>query len=378
MTMTNNEFGVGLIGTGFMGKCHAMAFGVVKAVFGDVPNPRLELLCDLDEGHVAARAAEFGFARWTTDWKALISDPKVDVVAITAPNALHKEMALAAIAANKAVYCEKPLSLTLADATCMADAARAAGTKTLTGYNYLRNPTLLHAKRLINQGAIGRLIQFRGVYDEDYMADESLPYTWRCRIEDAGTGVLGDLTVHLISVARFLVGEITAVNGEMRTIHKRRPYPAEPEKTGAVENEDQVSALVEFDNGVQGVLSSSRIAWGRKSYLTWEVHGSQGMIRFNQERMNELEIYRAEGPRGEQGFTTILSSAEHPPYGQFIPAPGHQLGFNDLKVIEVAHLLNGLAGKETLYPDFGQALRIEKIIHAIIASSAKRGWVKTA
>ncbi|MHA1546776.1 MAG: Gfo/Idh/MocA family protein, partial [Alphaproteobacteria bacterium] len=162
--------GVGLIGTGFMGKCHALAYGAVRAVFGDVPAPRLEILCDIDEEIARRSADEFGFARWTTDWREVVADRAVDVVSITAPNNLHREMVQAVADAGKAVYCEKPLALTLADGIAMAKAVRAAGVASLTGYNYLRNPALIHAKKLITDGAIGQIIQFRGIYDEDYMA----------------------------------------------------------------------------------------------------------------------------------------------------------------------------------------------------------------
>ena len=375
MAAPMNEVGIGLIGTGFMGKCHALAYGAVKAVFGDVPTPRLEILCDLNEEIARRSAAEFGFARWTTDWRDVVADSAVDVVSITSPNALHLEMAEAVAGAGKAVYCEKPLALTLADGIAMAKAVDAAGVASLTGYNYLRNPALIHVKKLIDDGAIGDIIQFRGIYDEDYMADPGLPYTWRCRVGDAGTGALGDLTVHLISVARFLVGDIAQVMGEVRTVHAKRPDPANPGQTGNVENEDQANALIRFANGVQGTIGSSRVAWGRKCYLACEIHGAAGMITFDQERMNEVRLYQNRGDKAEQGFKTILTGPVHPPFNRFNPAPGHGLGFNDLKTIEVAHLLRGLAGQETLYPTIADALHIERVIHAIIASSEHDAWV---
>lgn len=359
-----------------MGKCHALAYAAVKAVFGDVARPQLEILCDVDESIARKRAEDFGFSRWTSDWHKLIEDDSVDVVSITSPNALHKEMAIAAMRAGKTVYCEKPLALTLADAIEMAAVAREVSAQTLVGYNYIRNPAILHARELISNGAIGRVLQFRGACDEDYMADETIPYTWRCRIADAGTGTLGDLAVHLISVARYLVDEIIEVCGDIQTVHTERPVPGDPTRKGQVENDDQANALIRFANGVQGVICSSRVAWGRKSYLGWEVHGSTGMLRFDQERMNELQLYQARGDISEQGFKTILTGPAHVPYAQFVPAPGHQLGFNDLKVIEVAHLLRAMAGSETAYPDFTDALKIERVIHAIIRSSQQGVWLR--
>lgn len=370
-----NEIGVGLIGTGFMGKCHAMAFGAVGAVFAPPLLPTRAVLCDLDEAAVRRAAREFGFARWTTDWREVVADPAVGLVAITAPNALHRDMAVAAASAGKAVYCEKPMALTLADAAAMAEAASAAGVATLVGYNYVRNPAVAHAKRLIEEGAIGDVAYFRGVYDEDYMADPAKPYTWRCRVADAGTGTLGDLACHLVSVAHFLVGPIAEVMADIETVVMRRPDPSRPGESGAVENEDVAHALLRFEGGVSGTLASSRISWGRKCRLAWEVVGRRGSIVFDQERMNELGLYVAEGPAERRGFTNVLSGPDHPPYGAFCPAPGHGLGFNDLKVIEVDHLLRGLAGEQTLFPDFAAALAIERVIHGIVLSAGRREWV---
>ncbi len=369
------QVGIGLIGTGFMGKCHAMAYGAVKAVFGDVPTPQLEILCSIDAENARRSAENFGFERWTTDWRDVVNDPGVHIVSITAPNSLHREITEAVAKAGKVVYCEKPLALTLADGIAMAQAVREAGVASLTGYNYLRNPALAYAKKLIQDGAIGQVIQFRGIYDEDYMADPDLAYTWRCRTEDAGTGALGDLSVHLISVAHYLIDEIVQVMGDIKTVHTQRPDPENNGQPGTVENEDQANALIRFRNGVHGVIGTSRVAWGRKSYMCWEVHGSTGMIAFDQERMNELRIYRNRGDVADQGFKTILTNTAHPPYGQFTPAPGHGLGFNDLKVIEVAHLLRGFEGRETLYPNMDDALHIERVIHGIVSSSQQGAWL---
>lgn len=369
------SFGIGVIGTGYMGKAHALAFRQAFAAFGsEIPEPRLEMLCDADPVRAEQRARECGFARWTGDWRALIVDPAVDVVSITTPNAMHRDMAIAAAEAGKHVYCEKPLALTLADAEAMAAAVRKAGVGSLAGYNYIKNPAVLHAKRLIEAGRIGRVIQFRGVCDEDYMADESLPYTWRCRIADAGSGTLGDLAVHLISVARFLVGEVASVSADIATVHVDRPDPTRPGETGRVENEDQANALIRFAGGQMGTLLSSRAAWGRKNHLAFEIHGSKGMITFDQERMNELRLFEATDPAAEQGFKTILSGPAHPPYDRFMPSAGHSLGFNEMKTVEVAHLLGGLAGNHPLYPDFEEALKIEHIVHAILASAKSGGW----
>ncbi|MBI1621755.1 Gfo/Idh/MocA family protein [Aquamicrobium zhengzhouense] len=362
--------GIGLIGTGFMGKCHALAYGAVRAVFGDVPTPRLELLCEMPRDKAEAMADQFGFARVTDDWQNVVSDPAVDIVCITTPNKLHAQIAIAALEAGKHVHCEKPMALTLEDAEAMAAAARGSAGKTIVGYNYIRNPAFQHVRKLIEEGAIGRPIHFRGFVDEDYQADPDLPWTWRATKAEAGLGALGDLGCHMISMAVELMGKVRSVIGDVRTVHATRPS-AEDGMHRPVENEDIASAILEFDNGVQGVFSTSRSAWGRKNYMAVEVHGTQGMICFDQERMNELRLYQNSGGN-TQGFRTILTGPSHDPYGHFVPAPGHQLGFNDLKTIEAASFLRAIADKADAYPSFADALHFERVIHAIAASYGNR------
>ena len=362
--------GIGLIGTGFMGRCHTLAYRSVKAVFDTPLTPRLVRVCDRRVEAAEGHSARSDFERATDDWRAVVDDADVDLVSITTPNKLHCEMALAALEAGKHVYCEKPPALTLDEAERMAAAAAGARGKTIVGYGYLCNPMYQHARALLQAGAIGRPLFFRGVCDEDYQADPELPWTWRSAKAEAGLGVLGDMVCHLVSMADGLLGPIDSVLADCRIHHPTRPAAGGQRKP--VENEDVASALVSFENGVTGMLSSSRAAWGRKNHLAWELHGDAGMLVQDQERMNELQIYRNEGPKDEQGFKTILAGPAHEPYGNFCPAPGHGLGFNELKTIELANFLKAIADDTPAYPDFAAALRFEGVIHAI-ARSAEGG-----
>ena len=365
------EIGVGLIGTGFMGKAHALAYGAVRAVMGDVPGVRRVALAETPAAKALEMAAQFGFDRATAEWRDLLADPAVQIVSITTPNGMHREMALAALAAGKHVWCEKPMALTLEDARQMALAAQSSGLKTQLGYNYTSNPAYTHACRLVAAGEIGRVVQVRGWVDEDYQADPALPWSWRATLRDAGLGALGDIGCHLISLLTGLAGPLESVVGEIATIHKTRPL-ANGSGEAVVENEDAASALLTFASGVKGVMTASRSAWGRKSRLGFEVHGTEGMVIFDQERMNELQLFRNRGDKATQGFTTILTAPEHAPYGAFCPAPGHQLGFNDLKVIELAGFLRAIRDNTRPALDFAAGLEIEKAIHAI-ALSAREG-----
>ena len=354
--------GVALIGTGFMGKCHAMAWRNVATVFGG-PHPRLEVLADA--GDAQGTADQFGFARATGDWQAAVADPAVDVVSITTPNGLHRPMAEAALRAGKHVWLEKPMALTLADAQAMADLAAAhPGQVTLLGYNYLRSPAFQAALAMIADGAIGRLLAFRGVYDEDYSADPSLPWSWRMTHADGGLGALGDLGCHLVSVMVALMGPVAELTAMTQIAVPTRPSPDGPR---AVENEDSALALIRFASGAQGSFATSRVARGRKCRLQWEIHGSEGTLVFDQEHMNELWVHRA----GEAGFTRHLTGPDQPDFAAFCPAPGHNFGFNEQKVVECRDLIRAIGGSAPCAPGFGEGLQIERIIHAMATSDGR-------
>ncbi|MDD7971895.1 Gfo/Idh/MocA family oxidoreductase [Roseinatronobacter sp. HJB301] len=356
--------GVALIGTGFMGKCHALAWRGVAPVFGGV-HPRLEILCDVTQAQADEFAARFGFARGMADWEAAISDPAVDVVSITTPNGLHRPMAEAALRAGKHVWLEKPMALTLADAQAMAALAAAHPRQvTLLGYNYLRAPAFQAALALVQDGRIGTPLAFRGVYDEDYCADPALPWSWRMTHEGGGLGALGDLGCHLVSVMVALMGEVTEVTAMTQIAVPQRPAPDGPR---TVENEDSALALIRFASGAQGSFATSRVARGRKCRLQWEVHGSDGTIVFDQENMNELWIHRA----GEAGFTRHLTGPDQPDFAAFCPAPGHNFGFNEQKVIEARDLIRAIDGGVPCGPDFAEGVQIERIIHAMARSQGR-------
>jgi len=373
------RIGVGLIGTGFMGKCHAMAFGGVKAAFGDVPHVDRVALCDVEPIHAKQKADEFGFARATTNWRDLLGDPAIHLISITSPNGMHREMAVAALAAGKHVWCEKPMALTLADAKAMTTAAeKAKPLATALGYAYLRNPALQHAWFIIEAGVFGDVFDFSGSVDEDFMADPTLPWSWRMTRDGAGLGTLGDLTCHLVSLAHELVGEIGSLCAMADVVHAKRPMAQEQGKVAVVENDDIAHAVIRFRNGARGVMSSSRVAHGRKNGLKVEVHGSKGMLWLDYERMNELNLYVAEGDQSLRGFRRILSSPQHPGYGNLCPAPGHGLGFNELKLIELAEILKAVEGKPSAQIDFSRGLPMEKTIHAFAKSSEARAWITIA
>lgn len=372
--VTNMRFG--LIGTGFMGKAHAIALRSVATVFADVEAPELACLVDVNGARAEQEAQAWGFARHSTDWRSVCNAEDIDVIDICTPNHLHKDMVLAAAAAGKHIYCEKPLGLSGAETLEICEAAESAGVRTMVGFNYICNPMLTLAREMIAAGEIGDVYNFRGSYQEDYLGDPGAPFSWRCLRSQGGSGALNDLGTHLINMAEFLLGPIGSVFGRLTTVYPQRTDP-ESGKLCEVENEDIAQVLVSFAGGCAGTMEISRVATGKKCGLTFEAHGSKGSIEFDQERMNELRLYKSDDSAGRRGYRTILSGPEHTDYGSFCPAPGHGLGINDLQVIEIRNLLRGINNGEPIYADFRNGWRVQSLVDAIEASNERCEWVQT-
>ncbi|HEX2990160.1 MAG TPA: Gfo/Idh/MocA family oxidoreductase [Anaerolineales bacterium] len=380
---------IGLIGTGGMGRAHATAFKNVPLVFGNEPGrPILEIVADVDAKAVEKWAGEFGFPRWTTNWGEVVADPRVDLVDITTPNHLHAEMAIAAAQAGKHIYCEKPLATTSAEAARIVAAVEASGVTSIVGFNYLKNPGQAFARQLIESGELGEITLFRGTFDQDFLANPDVPFSWRLDRALAGTGALGDLGSHTIAFAQFLVGDILEVCGLNATKVTERVVPAsgsgyaataqsDAEKR-AVENEDIMEFLIRFENGAIGTIGTSRIGMGRKLGLTYEIQGTQGSLFYTQERMNEIQLYRHTDPDREKGYKTVYIGPEHPGYKAFFGLAGIGLGYNDQKIIEAHDLITAVASGQPAQPDVRFAYQVNKVIDAVERSCQEHRWVQVS
>ena len=364
---------VGLIGSGFMGRAHVFGFATAQRVFDMPINFEMASIADATPEMAKKAKDAFGFVKATGNWRDLINDPDIDVVDITAPNALHKEIALAAISAGKHVYCEKPLAPFSADALEMTEAAEAAGVKTQVGFNYLMNPMLSLAREMISSGELGEIYSYRGVHAEDYMADPKCLYTFRH--DPAGGGALADIGSHALATAEFLLGPIVKVMGRSRTL-----IPKRKDSSGRLRNitvDDVTHCFTEFANGATGSIEANWCATGRTMQHDFEVYGSKGSLYFSQERLNELHYFNVSDAAGLRGFRRIEASPDHPPYGNFCVAPGHQIGFNDLKAIEINSFSNAIAGTSREPFNFRAGWRIQSLVEAIQLSSAKNMWINT-
>jgi predicted dehydrogenase len=369
------DIGVGIIGTGFMGKAHAFAYRAVAGIFPTPIRPVLEIVADNNREAGERAHRQLGFKRMTANWRELVEDPAIEIVSITTPNVVHREMALAAIAAGKHVHCEKPIAPSADDAKAMMQAAEVAGLRTQVGYNYIKNPLLALAREMIAAGELGEIIGFRGIHAEDYMLDPEVPWNWRVD-RSGGSGALADLGSHIVGMARFLLGPIAELTADLETVVKDRPVTLDSAERRPVEVDDIARLTVSFARGCGGTIEANWVATGRKMHLGFEVSGRRGSLLFTQERLNELLHYRTGGDPRQSGYVRIEAGAQHPPYGLFCVAPGHQLGFNDLKTIEVADFLDTIAGGTPKGPDFREAWEIQKVIDAALLSAKQRAWVK--
>ncbi len=370
---------VGVLGMGFMGGTHTQAWQRVKATFNLPIDIEMKALFDMSESSLALNGARYEFERTTQDWREVCEADDIDVVSICTPNFAHLEAAELALSTGKHVWCEKPMATSIADAEAMvalAEASKARGLKTILGYNYMKSPTLLAIKKLIEDGVIGDIVHFNGVYTEDFMCDMDMPHSWRLTKAGGGKGALGDMGSHQVSMAIWLCGPIREVASRLQTVHHQRPDMNTGEMK-QVETDDQFSAIGTFDSGALFTLHTSWLGQGHKMQLGFEVAGTTGAIRFDQERMGEFQLFEQKdnSDMASNGFKTVLIGPYHPPFGNFCPAPGHHVGFNEMKIIEAGEFCRAILEGNEAYPNFDDGLMFEKALQAIQDASEARAWV---
>jgi len=360
------EIGIGILGGGYMGKAHAVAMSSVGAVFDTALRPRLEMVCASSPESAERYRAAYGFARATADWRDLVDDPRVEAIIIATPQETHREIAEAAFALGKPVFCEKPLGASLEDSRAMVAAAEASGCANMIGFNYIRTPASQYARQLIAEGEIGNVTWFRGEHTEDFYADPAAPATWRT--SGASNGTMGDLAPHMLNGALALIGPIDRLIAEVETVHTERPG-------GTVTNDDHAQMMVRFTSGAMGSLYFSRIATGRKMGYAYEISGTKGAIRFDQEDQNALWLYRMDDPEPERGFRKILTGPAHPDYLPFCQGPGHGTGYQDQIIIEARDFLRAIETGAPVWPTFRDGEEVNQIVAAALASSRDKRWV---
>ncbi|MEA2310594.1 MAG: hypothetical protein QOE28_562 [Solirubrobacteraceae bacterium] len=377
------QIGVGVIGLGWMGRVHSSSYRRVPEHFPDLGvTPRLVVAADVSPSR-RAHAELVGFERTAEDWRAVIDDPAVEAVSITLPNAMHREVALAAIEAGKHVWVEKPVGRGLQDTVAVADAARRAGVVNAVGFCYRFAPAVQHARALIEAGAIGEVNHYRGVFLADYANRPDAAASWRFLRADAGSGALGDLMAHIVDMTHFLLGPIERLSGRTATMIPRRPR-----QTGEgthfsrvatddlvdVENEDWAAAMIEVGGGAVGSLEASRVIVGPHVRMRFEVHGTTGALAWELERMNELERFQLASNGGDEGYMTVLAGTQHPGFAAFQPGAGVPMGYDDLRVLEASRFLAAVRDGEQRGPGLDEMVACASVLAAIERSAASGGW----
>ncbi|WDM21813.1 Gfo/Idh/MocA family protein [Paenibacillus polymyxa] len=384
------KLNVGMIGGGFMGKAHSLAYAGMPMFFWPAPGiPHRHTVVDITDEIAKDAAARYGFDHYSSDWRKVVEDPEIDIIDIVTPNDTHAEIAIAAAKAGKHIISEKPLARTTEEAKRMLDAVKEAGVMHMVAFNYRRTPAVALAKKYIEEGAIGKVLNFRGTYLQDWSADPNSPLSWRFRKDVAGSGALGDIGTHVIDFARYLVGEIDEVMGVATTWIKERPVQSGgADKLGTVKSagdvekrpvdvDDEISTLLRFVNGAVGSIEATRNAWGRNNFLTFEIHGELGSICFDYERRDQLQVCFSSDPDDRRGFRTVFTGP-NTPYGAALwPIPALGIGYGETKIIETHDFISGIVNGTEISPSFEDGYRISVISDAILESSEQGKWVKT-
>ncbi len=403
---------VAMIGYGFMGKAHSNAWRQAPFFFPLKAKVEAHTICGRNPAGVQAARAKLGWQFASTDWRELVESPLIDVVDIVTHNDSHAEIAIAAARAGKHVLCEKPLALNVKQAEAMLAAAQKAKIVHMVCHNYRRVPAIAQARKLIADGALGQIYHYHARYAQDWLIDPETPLGWKLQKPISGSGALGDIGVHLIDLARYLVGEFKEVCGLMQTFVKERPLvqnpaanatppakalpkaktvakakagpaapgqPAKPSQPlGKVTVDDAALLLGTFENGALASLEATRYAPGRKNQMTLEINGAKGSLYFDCEDMNRLKFCDTASLPDRQGFRDILvlqPGGSHPYVGQWWRA-GHLLGYEHTFVHTVADFVNACADQKPAHPTFEDGLKNQRVLEAVEESVKRRGWVK--
>lgn len=379
---------VAMIGGGFMGKAHAMAYASMPMFFWPAPAiPHRKVVVDVTDAMAQTARDRYGFEEASSDWRAVVARPDIDVIDICTPNNVHAEIAIAAAEAGKHIICEKPLARTVEEARAMAAAVKKAGVIHMVAFNYRRTPAVALAKKYIEEGRIGKILNFRGTYLQDWSADPDGPLSWRFQKKIAGSGTVGDIATHVVDLAHYLVGPIETVNAITATYNKTRPLQQSGvDKLGAAEKasgdvergdvdvDDEVISMLRFENGAIGSLEATRNAYGRNNFITLEIHGTKGSIHFNYERRDELQVMFADDPADSRGFRTVYTGPAHP-YGDGLwPIPGLGIGYSETKIVECFDFFTAIKTGKQPSPNFDDGLLTELVADALIRSGETGAW----
>jgi predicted dehydrogenase len=374
-------FRIGLIGYRFMGKAHSNAWRQAPHFFNLKANIELHTICGRNAAGVQAARSQLGWQNAATDWQEVVESPLIDIVDIGTPNDSHAEIAIAAARNGKHILCEKPMALNVKQAEAMLAAAQKAKVVHMVCHNYRRIPAIALAKKMIGEGALGKIFHFHARYAQDWLVDPEFPLNWRLQKESSGSGALGDINAHIIDLGRYLVGEFKEVCGLLNTFVAERPiaetFSKGTRKMGKVTVDDAALFIGRMENGALATLEATRFATGRKNHIEIEINGSKGSLYFDFEDMNRLKFYNGDDPKDRQGFRDILVTERgvQPYIANWWP-PGHIIGYEHTFIHTIADFVNACAEGKLVQPTFEDGLKNQCVLAAVEESNQKGRWVE--
>jgi len=349
-----------MVGTGFIARAHTNAFHQVGHFFEPPVTLHTKVVCGRDAARLTAFARQWEWEETTADWEAAVGRRDIDIVDIATPNALHAPIAIAAARAGKIVLCEKPLAVSVAEATAMAEAVH--GRPNLVWFNYRRVPAVALAKRFIEEGRLGQVFHYRAYYFNQSGVDASKAQSWRYKRAEAGSGAIGDLLSHSLDLARYLNGDIEELSASKHTFFPER------------EVDDAVQVMARFANGSLGSFEASRFGVGRRNGNGFEIYGSKGNLGFDLEDMNRLRFFDATEPAEVEGEKNLLVTGPEQPYASVFWKPGHVIGYEHTFIATMGDFLSRMG--EEFHPDFEDGVWVQRVMEKIEESAASREWVK--
>ena len=372
---------IGMIGYGFMGRAHSNAYAKVNHFFHDLEHrPVLKAVCARNKEKAQAFADAWGYEGVETDWRNLIARDDIDAVDISAPNNVHRDIAIEAAKAGKMILCEKPLAMNVAEGEEMVQAVEQAGVANTVWYNYRRVPAVTLAKNIIDDGKLGRIFHYRTVFLQDFTISEDLPQggpgLWRLDVNVAGSGVTGDLLAHNIDTAMWLNGPITEVSAMTETFVKEREH-VETGKKEPVGIDDASLFMARFANGSLAMFEATRFARGHKALYTLEINGEHASIFWDLHDLHRLSYFDHRDESKTRGWRSVhVTDGDHP-YMDKWWVPGLQIGYEHTFVHQVADFLKGIETGQPASPTFADALETQRVCEAVLESAKTRQWTPT-
>ncbi len=378
-----------MIGYRFMGKAHSNAWRQSPHFFPLKAHVELHTICGRDSAGVQAARGQLGWENAATDWREVVESPLIDIVDIVTPNDLHAEIAIAAAKNGKHVLCEKPLAMNVKQAEAMLAAVQKAKVVHMICHNYRRIPAIAQAKKMIGEGALGQIYHYHARYSQDWLVDPEFPLTWKLQKNISGSGTHGDINVHIIDLARYLVGEFKEVCGLTHTFIRERPVADEsgkgrlpvaksPRKLGKVMVDDAAMFIGRFENGALANLEATRFATGRKNHIELEINGSKGSLHFNLEDLNLLRFFNNDDPKDRQGFRDILVTQPcgvQPYVGNWWKA-GHIIGYEHTFVHTITDFVNACVDGRPVHPTFEDGVKNQRVLEAVGESARTGKWME--